>query len=533
MAAAAPLQVGKKSDSVSNEKEKDVRTSNFIAARAVADAVRTSLGPKGMDKMIQTDRSEVIITNDGATILKKMNVIHPAAKMMVDMSKSQDAEAGDGTTSVVVLAGALLGAAETLLKKGLHPMQISDGFLASARKAQEILRGMAVPVDLTDREALIRAATTSLNSKLVAQYSASLAPLAVDAVLAVLGPDVKTASNLDLRDIRVHARLGGTLDDAEIVRGLLFSQKIAHQAGGPTRVQNARIGLIQFCLSAPKPNMDNQVLVSDYTQIDRILKEERQYIIRQCQKIQKTGCNVLLVQKSILRDAVNDISLQMLAKLKILVVTDIERDDIDFICRTLGCQPAASIEAFTAERLGRAELVEEVSLPDGKLVRITGVPQPARTVSILLRASNRLMLDEAERSLHDALCVLRSLVRQRFLLPGGAAPEAELALRISEWAKLQPGPVQAAARAFAEALETVPATLAENAGLSPIQIITELRSRHAAGEVHAGLNVRRGHVSNILEEHVVQPLLVTASVVTLATETVCMLLKIDDIVLVR
>jgi T-complex protein 1 subunit delta len=513
------------------EKEKDVRSSNFAAARAVADAVRTSLGPKGMDKMIVNSTGEVVISNDGATILKQMEVMHPAARMLVELSKAQDAEAGDGTTSVVVLAGALLAAAEGLLRKGLHPTQVAESFLACAQRAREILKSIALPLQLTDRASLIKAASTALNSKVVSQYSSLLAPLAVDAVLAVI--DVKTANNVDLRDIRVHKRQGSSMEETQLVPGLIFSQKVAHAAGGPTRVAGAKIGLIQFCLSAPKSNLENSVVVSDYNQIDRILKEERAFLLKQCARIQKTGCNVLLIQKSILRDSVSDLSLQLLAKMKIMVITDVERDDIDFISRTLACAPIASIDGFTAEKLGRAELVEEVSSGEAKLVKVTGVPNPGRTVSILLRGPGRQQLEEAERSLHDALCVVRSLVKQRFLLPGGGLPEIQLSLQLHAHAMSLPSAAALATRAYAEALEVIPYTLAENAGLSPIGIVTELRGRHTAGDKSAGINVRKGAISNILEENVVQPLLVSTSAITLATETVAMILKIDDMITTR
>jgi len=514
-----------------SDKEKDVRASNIIAARAVADAVRTSLGPKGMDKMIVSPTNEVIITNDGATILKQLEVIHPCAKMLVDLAHAQDVEAGDGTTTVTVIAGALLGAVQKLLGKGIHPTQIAESFLKTANKAEEILQNMAVPVDLSDRQSLLNSANTSLNSKVVSQYSSILSPIAVDAVLHIIDP--KTAHNVDLRDIRIIKKLGGTIEDTELVNGLVFTQKIAHNAGGPTRVENAKIGLIQFCLSAPKTNMEGNITINDYTQMDRILREERNYILNLCKQIQKSGCNVLLIQKSILRDAVNDLSLAYLAKMKIMVIRDIEREDIEFISKTLGCAPVAAIESFSADKLGGAKLVEEVATSDGKIVKITGVPETVKTVSVLVRGSNKLVIDEAERSLHDALCVIRSLVKKRFLIAGGAAPEVELSLQLGRWAKTLTGLESNCVSAFAEALEVVPYTLAENAGLNPIQIVTELRNRHDKGEKTSGISVRKGAIVSMLEENVIQPLLVTSSMIRLATETVAMILKIDDIVAVR
>lgn len=532
MSAVAPKQTAIKGETTNDgEKKKDVRLSNIVAAKAVADAVRTSLGPKGMDKMIVSANNEVVITNDGATILKQFDVNHPCAKMLVDLSHAQDVEAGDGTTTVTVIAGSLLNATQTLLEKGIHPSTIADSFLAAAKKAEEILEGMAQKLDLQDRDALLSSATTSLNSKVVSQNSGTLSPIAVDAVLKVIDP--KVATNVDLRDIRTVKKLGGTIEDTELVDGLVFTQKASHNAGGPTRIKDAKIGLIQFQLSPPKTNMESTIQVGDYTAMDRILREEQAYLLKMCKKIQATGCNVLLIQKSILRDDVNDMSLHFLAKLKIMVIRDIERDEIEFVSKTLNCTPVASIDSFTADKLGKADLVEELSTSDGKVVKVTGVPNKGKTVSILVRGSNKLVLDEAERSIHDALCVIRCLVKKKFLIAGGGAPEIELALQLGKWAKELKGMDSYCASAYADAFEVVPYTLAENAGLNPIQIVTELRNRHAKGEKNAGINVRKGTVTNILEENVLQPLLVSQSMVRLATETVAMILKIDDIVPVR
>merc|ERR1719230_2147429 len=358
---------------LADEKGQDVRRTNILAARAVADTIRTSLGPKGMDKMIQDAKGEVVITNDGATILQQMQLTHPCAKMMVEVSKAQDIEAGDGTTSVVVIAGALLQAAEQLLTKGIHPQTITESFLEAVEKAEEILGEMGTPLDLMDRDSLIRGASTSLNSKVVAQNADLLAPLAVDAVLKVIDP--ATATNVDLSDIRVSKKLGGTIEDTELVEGLVLTQKVARRAGGPTRVENAKIGLIQFCLSAPKTDMESNIQVRDYTQMDRLLREERAILAKMVKQIAKTGCNVLLVQKSILRDATTDLSLDFCAKAKIMVVRDVERDDIEFISKIIGVEPCATIDSFTADKLGKADLVWEENLGSdlGSIVRMTGL----------------------------------------------------------------------------------------------------------------------------------------------------------------
>ncbi|KAJ8295390.1 Vacuolar protein sorting-associated protein 1 [Rhodotorula toruloides] len=500
-----------------------VRLSNLTAAKAVADAVRTSLGPRGMDKMIQTAQGEVVITNDGATILKHMSVLHPAARM--------DIEAGDGTTSVVVLAGSLLGAAEKLLGKGIHPTVIAESFARAAAKVVEYLEDMATPVNLNERDNLLRAATTSLSSKIVSQYSSILAPIAVDSVLRLVTPE---SDNVDLRDIRLVKKVGGTIDDTELMDGVLLNQNVITSAGGPTRIEKAKIGIIQFQLSPPKPDMDNQIVVNDYRQMDKILKEERLYILNLCKAIKKSGCNVLLIQKSILRDAVNELALAYLQKLKIMAIKDVERDEIEFLSRALGCKPISDVEQMTSDKLGEADLVEETSKNGAKFVKVSGIKNPSgKTVSVLCTGANQLVLEESERSLHDALCVVRCLVKKRFLICGGGAPEIEASRLLGQHAQTLKGMEAYCFAAYAEALEVVPTTLAENAGLNPIAMVTELRNRHANGEKTAGINVRKGVISNIVDESVLQPLLVNTSAIQLASETVGLLLRIDDYAMTR
>ncbi|TIC68792.1 t-complex protein 1 delta subunit (tcp-1-delta) [Wallemia mellicola] len=506
-------------------KPMEVRLSNMTAAKTISSVVRSSLGPRGLDKMIQTSNGKVIVTNDGATILNHMAVLHPAARMLVELSKAQDVEAGDGTTSVVVLAGSLLGAAEKMLNKGIHPTIIAESFQAAAAKAVQVLEEISIPVQLDDRDALLRAATTSLNSKIVSQYSNVLAPIAVDAVKKLANEE---STNVDLRNIRTVKKVGGTIDDTELVDGLALEQPVVTSAGGPTRIEKAKIGLIQFQLSSPKPDMDNKIVVNDYRQMDKILKEERQYLLNMCKKIKKSGCNVLLVQKSILRDAVNDLSLHFLSKLKIMVVKDIERDEIDFISKSTGCKPIADIEHFTEDKLGQAELIDEVHKNGAKFVKVSGLKNPGKTVSILCTGANNLVLEESQRSLHDALCVVRCLVKKRFLIAGGGAPEIHISRKLSEIAQGLKGMESYCFSAFSEALEVIPTTLAENAGLNPIAIVTELRNRHAKGEVTTGINVRKGLVSDIKQENVLQPLIVTTNALEQATETVSLLLRIDD-----
>jgi len=520
-------------DQVFQDKEKptSVRASNIAAAKAISDAIRTSLGPKGMDKMIKTSKGEVIITNDGATILKHMSVLHPAARMLVDVSAAQDVEAGDGTTTVVILTGALLAAAEKLLRRGIHPTTISEAFQRASALGVQHLESISKKIELSDRVSLLKAASTSLNSKIVAQHSSLLAPMAVDAITRLI--DIKSSTNVDLNDIRLIKKVGGTIDDTEMIDGLVLTQPVMKNAGGPSRVEKAKIALIQFQLSPPKPDMENQIVVNDYRQMDKILKEERTYLLNLVKKIKKAGCNVLLIQKSILRDAVNDLSLHFLAKLKIAVVKDIERDEVEFVCKTLGCKPIADIDSFNDDKLGNADLFEEYSADGSKTVKITGIKNPGKTVSIVIRGANSLVLEEADRSLHDALCVVRCLVKKKALIAGGGAPEISISRYLSKLARATSGIESFCFQEFADALEVIPTTLAENAGLNSINVVTELRSRHEKGENTAGINVRKGVVGNILDENVIMPLLVATSALELAAETTKMVLKIDDILMSR
>jgi len=517
------------------EKPKDVLNNNILAAKTLSDIIRTSLGPKGMDKMIKDSKGKVIITNDGATIVNHLQVLHPTAKMLVETSKAQDIAAGDGTTSVVVLAGALLGQAQTLLEKNISATVIADGYTEACAEAQKVIDDLEQKVELSDRDALIQNCITSLSSKVVSNYSEILAPLAVDAVLKLVKSGEIYHDDIDLKDIRVSKKLGGTIEDTKMVEGIVFpSNKISKAAGGPTKVENPKIGLIQFCISHPKTDMDSTLEIQEYSQMDRVLKEERAHIVKMVKKIKATGCNVLLIQKSILRDATNDLALHFLAKAKILVIRDIEREDVEFICKTLNCKPIAHIDSFTEEKLGTAAKCEEVTLSEGsKIIEITGVPNDAKTVSILCRGSNQLVLDETERSLHDALCVVRSIIKRKAMIPGGSAPETEIAVKLTELSSEIQGFKSYCFKAFAEALEVIPYTLAENAGLKPVEIVTELRNKHRNGDKTAGINVKKGIISNMLDEKVIQPSLVTISMLKLATEVVRMILKIDDIVFCR
>jgi len=391
---------------------------------------------------------------------------------------------------------------------------------------------MATPIDLSNREKMIECVVTSLASKILAQNSLEIAPIAVDAVMRIMGED----QSVDLNNIKIVKKLGGTLDDMEVVEGLVFpDNRPSHSAGGPSKIVNPKIALLQFCLSSPKTDIENNIVVGDYSQIDKVLKAERKYIIDLVKKIADSGANVVLLQKSILRDAINELGLHFLAKKKIMLIKNIERNDVEFICKTVGCTPVAHIDQLTPEKLGNAELIEEVTLSDGaKVLKVTGVPKENKTLSVFLRGTNGLVIDETERSFHDALCVVRCLIKNKSILPGGGAPEIEIAQKLDEIAQNQQGLNSTIFSYYSQAMETIPYTLAANFGLPPVTLVTELRNRHKKGFKNCGLNAKTGAiVEDAIVNKIMQPTLVNESAMTLATEVVRMILKIDDLVITR
>lgn len=505
------------------EKRADVRTSNILAARGVLGLVRTSLGPRGLDKLVVTPKGASLVTNDGATIMRQLEARHPAARMLVELAQAQDVEAGDGTTTVVVLAGALLANCLDLFKLGLHPTAVSEAYQHACDEALKTIMDMAHPISLEENsQDLLKICCTALSSKVISAYSGTLAPIIVEAVLKV-----REDNNVDLRRIHVTKKVGAPVGESLLHHGLAFSRRPLE---GAAHLKGVRVGLIRFCLSPPKTDMEANLVVSDDAAITRLLEQERRLTLKLCKRIEKTGCNLLLVQKSIMREAVSELARHFLKKLGIVVIDDIERDEMEFIATTTGATPVASIDEFTREALGD---MDELRVIDG--ITYVSVPpdRETGTRTIVCRGANQLLLEEAARSVHDGLCAVRCLVRKGFVVPGGAAVEVEVARRLYEKSVAQPGPAQYAMRAFADALEVVPLTLAENAGLPPVETLTELRRRHAAGHPTDGLDIVNGHVAEMLAAGVVQPALVPLSAVALATETTRMLLKIDDIVLGR
>ncbi|AFP65229.1 t-complex protein 1, delta SU (nucleomorph) [Chroomonas mesostigmatica CCMP1168] len=513
---------------IQKENTIDFQYENFLIAKAVSDSIRTSLGPHGMDKVIISE-NEILITNDGATILENAQFDHPSAKMLVDISKSQDQEVGDGTTTIVVLCGSLLSSCLNLMKKGLSRIKIAESFRFSLRKTQEILLKIAFPVDLKQKQILYNAAFSSLESKIISTHSYVFAPIAVNAIFKIT--NIEFASDINLKNVKILKKLGGIIEQTELLDGLGIDYPVVKSFGGPLKIRNAKIALIQFCLSPPNTDTDSIVVIESYSSMDRILREEKEYLTGICRKIKSSGCNVLLVQKSILREAISPLCLQILSQMKIMIIQDIEREEMSFICDSLGCIPIVDIESFSSEKFGEADVVEEKSFHNEKITNFCGIKkQFNKTATILIRGSNNLLLEEAVRSFRDALCVIRSIIRRRYLIGGGGSAEIEVACVLKNYAKGITGVNSYCITAFANSLEIIPYTLAENAGLEPIDIISQLKKHHYNGEKAAGINIRKGIIVNMVKENIISPLLVITSAMNMAVEFVIQILKIDAII---
>jgi T-complex protein 1 subunit delta len=509
----------------SNEK-KNIQKSNLYMAKEVSDAIRTSLGPHGMDKGIIFDR-EILITNDGATILENAVFDHASARMLVNISKSQDTEVGDGTTSVVVLSGSFLGSCLSLLEKGISPTKISDNFRFCLKKSQETLIRISMPVDIKNEQALCQAASTSLESKVISVQSHLLSPIAVKSILKIT--DVYSSCDVNLKNVRIIKKIGGTIEQTELLDGVGLEYSIVKSFSGPIKIQFAKIAFIQFHISVPVTDTENVLVVKNYSSMDRIIREEKQYITSICRKIKASGCNVLLVQKSILRDSISNLALQILAEMQIMVIKDIDRDDLSFITNSFCCAPIVDIELMTPEKFGFADSVEEKTLGSEKIIHFRGLrPSSRKTATVVIRSSNKLLLQEAERSFHDALCVIRSIVRRRYLVGGGGSTETEISVTLKQFSKSITGIDSFCIIAFANSLEVIPYTLSENAGLEPIEVVSRLKKLHLNGNKFAGINVRKGLIENMFQANIISPLLVLASILNMSVEFAIQLLKIDD-----
>jgi len=500
----------------------EAQHANIMAARVVAETVKSSLGPKGMDKMLVDSFGDVTITSDGRKILDEMDIQHPAAKMMVEVAKTQDNEVGDGTTTAVVVSGSLLSKAEELIEKKVHPTIIIDGYKKAADKALELLEKIAIKVSPLDKEKIKMVAMTSMASKLVAEHRDYFADLAVKAVLQVAEKrDGEYKADVD--DVKVEKKPGESLTDTKLINGIVLDKEIVH-SGMPKRVENAKIALIDTALEIEKTEFDAKINIESPEQMDAFLKQEETMLREMVDKIVATGANVVLCQKGI-----DDMVQHFLARKGIVAVRRIKKSDVEKLAKATGGKIMTNIEDMSRTDLGYANLVEERKIGDDKMTFVEGCKHP-HAVTILIRGGTERIVDEAERSLHDALCVVRDIVEEPKILAGGGAPELEVSRTLKEYSGTLPGREQLAVVRFAEALEAVPITLAENAGLDPIDILSELRARHEKGEVWAGVEIHTGKIQNMSKAGVFEPLAVKKQIIKSATEAASMILKIDDVI---
>jgi thermosome len=483
-------------EGTSRSRGRDAQRSNITAAKVIAETVKSSLGPKGMDKMLVDGLGDITITSDGATILKEMDVQHPAAKMMVEVSKTTDDEVGDGTTSVVVLSG--------------HPTIIVDGYRAAAAHALTVYTDIAITVSPTDTVMLKKAAMTSMGSKLVADYRDFLSDIAVDAVLHI-AQQVDGEYTIDLDDIKVDKKAGESLLGTQLIEGIAIDKEIVH-SGMPKRIDDANIALINSPLENEKTEFTAKISIERPEEMQAFLDQEEHMLRDMVAKITTAGANVLICQKGI-----DDVAQHFLAKAGIIAIRRCTQSNMEKLAKATGAKIIANLDNLTATDLGYAQLVEERKVGDDKWVFVEGCKNP-KAVTLLIRGGTEKVIDEADRSLHDALCVVRDIVLNPQVVAGGGAPEMEVAAQTRKWAETLSGKEQLAAIAFADALEVIPTTLAENAGLDPIDILVELRSRHEKGDLWTGVDVFSGEVNDMTELDVYEPLVVKEQIITSASE---------------
>ncbi len=519
-AGGVPVLVLKEGSSRARGRE--AQNTNIEAAKIVAESVKSSLGPKGMDKMLVDSFGDVTITSDGRTILDEMDIQHPAAKMMVEVAKTQDNEAGDGTTTAVIISGELLNKAQELTEKNVHPTIIIDGYRKAADKALEILEKIAIPVDVESQEYMKKVAMTSMASKLVADHKEYLADIAVKAILAV-AENEEGKFKADVDDVKVEKKPGESVRDTKLVQGIVLDKDIAH-SGMPKRTEKAKIALLDAALEIEKTEFDAKINIESPEQMEAFLNQEEEMLRGMVEKVAKTGANVILCEKGI-----DDMAQHFLARKGILAVRRNKKSDMEKLAKATGGKIVTNLDTISSEDLGYCSLVEERKIGDDKMTFIEGCKHP-KAVTILIRGATQRIVDEAERSIHDALCVVRDVVQEPKIVAGGGAPEFEVARMLRKFAETLPGREQLAVRAFAEALEVVPATLAENAGLDPIDILSEMRAKHEKNETWTGIEVLAGKVQDMTKANVFEPLSVKKQIIKSGTEASSMILKIDDVI---
>jgi archaeal chaperonin len=505
-------------------KGKEAQKNNITAAKLVAEVVKTSLGPRGMDKMLVDSLGDVTITNDGATILKEIDVQHPAGKMMVEVSKSVDNEVGDGTTSSVVLAGALIEKAEDLINKDVHPSVIVDGYSAASEHALKMLQKIAVKVDTSDKELLIKIARTSMDSKLVSEDSPTLSEIVVNATRQIAEKiEGKDGLRVDLDNIKVEKKAGGAIRDTQLIKGIVLDKEVVH-SGMPRKIEQAKIALINSALEIEKTEMSAEIRINDPQQMHMFLEEENRMLMSMVDKLKAAGANVVLCQKGI-----DDIAQHYLAKSGMLAVRRIKESDMFKLAKATGARITSNLDDLSSKDLGAANLVEERKVETDKWVFIEGCKNP-KAVTILIRGGSQRVVDEADRSIHDALMVTKDVLEKPAIVAGGGAPEAYIANEIRQWSSGLEGRAQLAVQKFADALDIIPLTLAENAGMDPIDTMTELRSKQSKGSKWTGINVRSTVVADMFKQNILEPLAVKEQIIKSATEAATMILRIDDVI---
>ena len=498
---------------------KDAQNRNILAAKTIAAAVKSTLGPKGMDKMLVDSMGDVVITNDGATILREMDIEHPAAKMMVEIAKTQDDEVGDGTTSAVVIGGELLKKAEDLLEQEVHPTLIVTGYRLAAEKAHEILKELTKDVAPDDTETLKKIAATSMTGKGAEVARELLTNLAVESVKAI----AEKGGKIDIDHIKLEKKTGGSKEDTVLIKGMLIDKERVHP-GMPKLVENAKIALVNSALEIEKTEVDAKIEITSPDQMKAFLDEEEHMLKSMVDRIKESGANVLFTQKGI-----DDLAQHHLAKAGILAVRRVKESDMKKLGSATGGKVLTTLEEIRPEDLGYAGVVEERKIGGEEMIFVEDCQNP-KAVSILLRGGTEHVVDELERGMNDALRVTACAVEDGKYVAGGGATEIELALKLRDYAASVGGREQLAIQAFADALEVIPRALAENAGLDPIDMLVALRSAHEAGNKYAGLDVFKGEATDMLKANVIEPLRIKTQAISSAMESATMILRIDDVI---
>jgi thermosome len=509
-------------ESALQQKGKDAQQNNIAAAKLVAQLVRSSLGPRGLDKMLVDSLGDVTITNDGATILKEIDVQHPAAKMMVEISKTVDNEVGDGTTSSVIFGGALLARAEDLLNKDVHSSTIIEGYQAAADKTLEIYSDLAKKIQPDDKASLLKIATTSMQSKLISEDSSLLSKVIVDGILSIATKKGDTYS-VDLENIKVEKKAGGSIDDTQIIKGIVLDKEIVH-SGMPTRIEKAKIALLNSALEIEKTELSSEIRITDPTQMQMFLEEENRMLKTMVDKLHDVGVNVLICQKGI-----DDISQHYLAKYGIMAVRRVKESDMIKLSKATGGRVISNLDDLSENDLGTADLAQQKKVESDKWVFIEGCKHP-QSVTLLIRGGTQRVIDEVDRSIHDSLMVVKDVIEKPAIVAGGGAPEAFAASLLKDWADNFDGRQQLAIKKYAEALETIPLTVAENAGMDPIDTMANLRAKQNQGQKWTGIDAKNMKISDMMGINVVEPIVVKEQIIKSATEAACMILRIDDVI---